>query len=94
MISAKDIEKLASLARIKIEDEEKEQFGKEIDSILGYVNQIKEANVSLDQSERVGDVKNVLRDDTHPHEAGAFKDKILNEAPAREGDYIKVKKIL
>jgi aspartyl-tRNA(Asn)/glutamyl-tRNA(Gln) amidotransferase subunit C len=94
MISAKDIEKLASLARIKIEENEKEQFGKEIDSILGYVNQIKEAKVSLDQSERVGDIKNVLREDVHPHESGVNKEKLLSEAPSREGDYVKVKKIL
>jgi aspartyl-tRNA(Asn)/glutamyl-tRNA(Gln) amidotransferase subunit C len=94
MISAKDIEKLASLARIKIEENEKEQFGKEIDSILGYVNQIKEAKVSLDQSERVGDIKNVLREDANPHETGVNTEKLLNEAPGREGQFVKVKKIL
>lgn len=94
MISAKDIEKLASLARIKIEDGEKEQFVKEIDSILGYVNQIKDVDVSLDQSARVGDVKNILRNDENPHKPGLHTERVLGEVPKREGDYVKVKKIL
>ncbi len=94
MITPQEIEKLADLARIKITDEEKEQFGKEIDSILAYVTQIKEANISLDATLSVGAVKNVLREDAAPHESGINTEKILKEAPKREGQYVKVKKIL
>ena len=43
--------------------------------------------------ENVG-VLNVMREDKDPHEAGLYTEKILEQAPAREGDYIKVKKIL
>ena len=93
MITRQDIEKLASLARIQITDEEKDQFGHEIDSILTYVAQIQEAAVSLDLKPDAGVVKNVMREDT-PHESGIHTEKILKEAPAREGDYLKVKKIL
>jgi len=94
MISVKEIEKLAALARIKMEDAEKEQFGKDIDAILGYVDTIKTAEVSLDQSATVGAVKNVLRDDAQANESGAHTEALLNEAPQREDDYIQVKKIL
>ena len=94
MITPKDIEKLADLARIKITDEEKDQYGKEIDAILAYVTTIKEANVSLDVSGKVGSVKNVLREDVPAHESGEHTEKILNEAPKREGQFVKVKKIL
>ena len=94
MITVKDIEKLAHLARIKIDENEKEQFVKEIDSILGYVNKIKETEVSLDQSEQVGPIKNVLREDVSPNETGKETETLLKEAPRREGDYYKVKKIL
>ena len=41
MISKDDIKKLADLARIEIEDSELEGLAKEVDSILGYVGQIK-----------------------------------------------------
>ena len=41
----KDIEKLAELAKIELTDAEKESLLKDLDSILGYVKQIKEADV-------------------------------------------------
>lgn len=43
-LTESDIKKLASLSRIRISDEETAQFTKEIDSILGYVEQIKEVS--------------------------------------------------
>jgi aspartyl-tRNA(Asn)/glutamyl-tRNA(Gln) amidotransferase subunit C len=47
-ITEKDIEKLATLSRMRLEDDEKAQFAKEIDSILGYVEQIKEVSENAD----------------------------------------------
>lgn len=94
MITKEEIQKLADLSRISITDEEKEQFGKEIDSILNYVTQIKEANISFDAQDAVGSVKNIMREDQPSHDSGIFTEEILDEAPKREGNYIKVKKIL
>lgn len=94
MISKKDIEKLASLARIQVTEEEKDQFAADIDSVLLYVDQIQKAPISLERESAVGVVKNVLREDSSSHESGMYTEKILNEAPKREGDYFKVKKIL
>lgn len=37
---------------------------------------------------------NVMREDTEPHESGIYTEKLLSAAPQREGQYIKVKKIL
>ena len=39
-------------------------------------------------------VLNVMREDVNPHESGLYTEKILEQAPTREGNYIKVKKIL
>ncbi len=93
MITRQDIEKLASLARIQITDEEKDQFRQEIDSILAYVAQIQAAVVSLDLNPEAGVVKNIMREDV-AHESGAYTEIILKEAPSRQGEYLKVKKIL
>lgn len=84
---------LANLARIGIRDEEAESLSREFDAILGYVGEIKKAGVSHDISIDMP-VKNVLRDDADPHESGVYTEAILSQAPEREGDYIKVKKIL
>ena len=35
-----------------------------------------------------------MREDDNPHAGGIYTEAVLNEAPEREGDYIKVKKIL
>lgn len=93
MISRDDIKKLASLARIKLTDQEEEKFTKEVDSILGYVAQIQQGKgeANMRGTERV---KNALRADENPHEPGINTEAILAEAPKREGEYVKVKKIL
>ncbi|MCR4334494.1 MAG: Asp-tRNA(Asn)/Glu-tRNA(Gln) amidotransferase subunit GatC [Patescibacteria group bacterium] len=96
MINAQDIEKLAGLARLSISEEEKEELTKNMGSILAYIDAIKkatEANKKANTEEIYG-VRNVMREDSEPHQSGMYSEKILNEAPRREGDYVKVKKIL
>ena len=95
-ISDKDIEKLGDLARIKLSEEEKETLKIDIEAILGYVSQIKEvsSDIERDMSGKNETLINVMREDENPHESGLYTEKILENAPEREGDYIKVKKIL
>lgn len=92
MITKKDIQDLASLARIKIEDAEAESLTSEIDSILDYVSQVK--NISVSSIKEASILKNVMRDDLVTHKAGEFTETLLSSAPEREGNYLKVKKIL
>ncbi|MDP3875082.1 MAG: Asp-tRNA(Asn)/Glu-tRNA(Gln) amidotransferase subunit GatC [bacterium] len=90
-----EVFKLAKLARIEIGEVEAENLTREFEAILDYVGEIKNTRASplmLDfQSETL---KNVMREDVEPHEPGLYTKKILEQAPAKEGDYIKVKKIL
>jgi len=85
---------LAKLARIELGDGEAESLSHEFDAILNYVGEVRD--VTNDQQPTTNDyiVKNVLREDTNPHESSIYTEKILKQAPAREGNYIKVKKIL
>lgn len=94
MITIKELEHLATLARIKLSEDDKKSLVKEFDSILGYVDQLKKVDVSLDSSGRVGAVKNVMRPDTAEQVSAEDRERLLNEAPDREGDFIAVKKIL
>ncbi len=94
MIKDADIEKLASLARIKITPEEAGQFRTEIESILEYVAQIQKVSLPQEKGDKVGAVHNVLRDDNNPHESGLYTKEILAEAPDTEKEYIQVKNIL
>lgn len=94
MITVSEIEKLASLARIKIDDSEKKDLTREIDSILTYIDQIKKATVDIDHGPVVGNVCNISRPDTVESISNEDREGILNEAPDREGDFIAVKKII
>ena len=87
------IEKLAKLARLKLSTEEKKKFAKEIGAILEYVGQIKEAGAEAVER-KTPELRNVMRADENPHESGINTEDLLNSAPEREGEYVKVKKIL
>jgi aspartyl-tRNA(Asn)/glutamyl-tRNA(Gln) amidotransferase subunit C len=87
----KDIENLAELAKIELNQTEKENLLKDMDSILDYVKQIESVQVSdikLDYPN-----KNVWREDEP--EARVFShDLIISQFPDRHDGFVKVKKIL
>jgi aspartyl-tRNA(Asn)/glutamyl-tRNA(Gln) amidotransferase subunit C len=89
----KDIEKLATLARIELTDQEKEAFAKDLESILGYVDQIKEV-ATTDTFGEGGFSYNVLREDENPNETGAQTETLLSGAPETQDGFVKVKQIL
>ncbi len=89
------IDKLAELSRISLTEEEKETIRGEFDAILGYVASISKISKSGEEGSRsIVATINVLRDDTNPHESGLHTETLLSLAPRREGNYVKVKKIL
>ncbi len=90
----KDIEHLAKLARIKLTDTEAHALAADITGILGYVSEINEITASASGEKKVGTLHNVMREDGEPHEPGIYTEALLDAAPERDGQYIKVKKIL
>lgn len=93
MISTKDIEHLAELARIEVGEEEAKSLAKDVEAILGYVEQVKDISTLNGAAEKEGPV-NVFRENKNPHESGIFTDVLLTAAPEKEDGYVKVKKIL
>ena len=94
MITTKEIEHLANLARIDLSEADKSSLTKEVDAILGYVDQLKKVKVSLDGEGRVGAVKNVTRPDMAEDTSSEDRERLLKEAPQRVGDFVAVKKVL
>jgi aspartyl/glutamyl-tRNA(Asn/Gln) amidotransferase C subunit len=95
MIERKDIDKLSALSRLELSEEEKDGLRKDIDAILDYVKQVQEVagqpRVSRNENTLL---KNVMRDDSDPHESGEHTRDLLDMAANTEEDYIKVRKIL
>lgn len=93
MISPEEINNLANLARLKLDEAQEDALGQDLENILGYVAQLKEAG------ELKGKVTshlavNVLREDKETHEPGKFSPKLVEAAPKHNGEYLKVKKII
>lgn len=89
-----DIRQLASLSRIAVTDKEVDSFQSEIGAILEYVGQIQAMTNAVDDVKVPGAVFNKMRLDEVTHEPGTYTEAILRELPERDGDFMKVKKII
>ena len=93
MISSKEIEKIAQLAHLKLNDEEKEQLAEEVGKILDYVNKLNEVNTDnvLPLSHTV-EIKNVFRpDEVKP---SLSRKEALKNAPRKNEKFFRVPKVV
>ncbi len=92
-LSADDILKLAKLSKLELTAEQVERFRKEIGSIMDYVQQLQSVDVEgLEPTNQVTGLVNVTRPDEVREYASP--DELLKNLPAREGDQIKVNKMI
>lgn len=88
------VKALAKLARIEITDREAERLTQEFEPILKYVGEVKQAKARENLKKEDFPLHNIMREDGSPHEASKYTQELLALVPEREGDYVKVKKIL
>ncbi|MDJ0734527.1 MAG: Asp-tRNA(Asn)/Glu-tRNA(Gln) amidotransferase subunit GatC [Nostocaceae cyanobacterium] len=93
MIDREQVHKVANLARLELTLEEEEQFTTQLGSILDYIEQLRELDISnVPPTTRAIEVINVTRpDDLQPY---GDREAILQSAPEQEGEFFKVPKIL
>jgi len=88
-----EIEHIAMLARLKLTEEEKKLFSKQIGSIIEYIDKLNELDTTdVAPTSHVLPMKNVFRDDKP--RPSLPKDKVLQNAPNRTKDFYKVPKII
>jgi aspartyl-tRNA(Asn)/glutamyl-tRNA(Gln) amidotransferase subunit C len=92
MITVDEIKNLAHLARIEVTDEEAEMYAKDFESILGYVDQIKRADVSQIDIQPLE--VNIARIDENPTVSDTNRDTLLGQAPESQDGFYRVPKIL
>ena len=93
MATKEDVQKLAALARIRVEDSELEKFTSEFDAILAYVGQLEKLELSSAGSDKPA-LRNVMREDGEPHAGGVYSEKLAEQFPQRDGDALSVKQII
>lgn len=92
-ITKQDIEKVASLARLRISDSEKDMFATQLSQILTHVEQLNRYDTAgVEPTTTVMGQANVFRDDVVRPSLPV--EKALANAPEREGEGFGVPKIL
>lgn len=92
-ITKDEVKYVAELARLYLSDDEIEQFTGQLDSILDYIEQLKELDVKdvLPTSQSIS-AENVLKEDVVDN---TFKKELsLSNAPMQEEGFFKVPKVI
>ena len=92
MITVKDVEHVAKLARLELTEDEKEKFTKQLGDVLKYVEQMNEVDTTgVVPMAHAFDVVNVMREDEVVYEQ--TKEELMKNAPDKENGFFKVPKI-
>jgi aspartyl-tRNA(Asn)/glutamyl-tRNA(Gln) amidotransferase subunit C len=87
------VRRIASLARIHIEDAELLTLQAELNGILGWIEQLNEVNVDgVQPLTGAAQMALKMRDDVVTD--GGYPDKVLANAPERAGDFYVVPKVV
>lgn len=93
-LTREDILKLAQLSRLGLTDTEVDEFTREMNAILGYVEQLSSVDVNgLEPTSQVTGLTNVTRPD-EIMDYGYQAADLLKNVPQAEGDLIKVKRMI
>ncbi len=92
-LDAKTVAKIARLARIGLSEDEVQSHQKEMQGIIGWVDQLNEVDVT-DVPPMIGTglAEPRLREDNVTD--GNCRDKVLSNAPDREGPFYTVPKVV
>ena len=94
-LTKKDVEYVSNLARLELSASEAEQFTGQLESILEYMEKLNKLDTSkVKPTSHVLGLKNVYREDVVVKCPYEERERILENAPKREGDFFKVKKVI
>ena len=92
MISVKEVEHVAKLARLALTEDEKRLYADQLAKIIGYFDQLKQVDTEgVEPMAHALPVVNVLREDEVVTPPG--RDTLLSGAPAAENGFFKVPRI-
>lgn len=92
-IGIKDVEYVARLAQLTLDDDAKERLVKDLSSILNYMDKLNELDTTdVEPMLHVLDVSNVFRDDMVGESLS--QEQALRNAPNSDGEFFLVPRIL
>ncbi len=92
-LTKEEVLHIAHLSRLKLSENEEEMFSEQLASIIEYVGQLNELELSgvSPTAQSIG-IKNVMRKDVV--EDFGHKSAIVKNAPSRVENFFKVKKVI
>lgn len=92
-VNDKLVEKLARLARLRFEDEEKEAIKHDLQRMIGFVEKLNELNLdNVPPLLHMSDEVNVLREDEI--KGSVSREEALKNAPDHDEKFFKVPKVI
>ena len=94
-ITMEEVEHVAKLARLELSQGEKEKYLVQLEKILDYVDLLKKIDTKdIEPTSHALALENVWREDKLEPAPDDTIERLLSNAPDREDDYFKVKKII
>jgi aspartyl-tRNA(Asn)/glutamyl-tRNA(Gln) amidotransferase subunit C len=94
-ITPKDVDYVARLARLALTDEEKARYAGQLVSIFGYIDQLNALDTTdVPPTSHVLPLVNAWRADEARLSSVETRERILDNAPERDGDFFRVKKVI
>ena len=88
-VSKKEVEKIASLARLSLSEKELESRTNDMNNILNYMDSLNEINTDgVEELLNVHDMNNSLREDEYSNSIS--KKDVLKNSPSKNENYIEV----
>lgn len=92
-LSIKDVEHVAKLARLELTEGDKQRFTNQLTNILGYIEKLSEIDTAnVEPMMHAVPDENVVRQDIVIESTS--HDEIMQNAPEKEGNFFKVKKVI
>ena len=92
-ITLAEVEHVARLARLELSEPEKERLRSQLDAILTYIDKLRQLNTdTVEPTSHAIPMVNVLREDAV--RPCVPVEEMLANAPEREGDFVRVPRII
>jgi len=92
-VTISEVEKIAKLARIVLDDREKEELTGQMNEILAYIDKLNELDTdNIEPMSHPLDLKNVFREDELKESLP--QEKALENAPSKTDKFFKVPKVI
>ena len=92
-VTTEEVKHIANLAMLKLNDEEVSKLSNELETITGFVDKLKELDVSdINPTAHVLDIKNVFRKDEVFYSYD--REEMLRNAPEKTAGCISVPKVV